>query len=660
MSVPPIGLATLTVITNSAITVDMLVVFAIIVVALVLFVSQPIPIDTTAIAVMVVLILLEPWTGVTPTDGVSGFANPATVTVLAMFILSEGVRQTGAVQILTQKVSEYTGDNETRQLLAIIGLSGPPAGFVNNTPIVAILIPAINELAEKSNTSPSKLLMPLSFAAMMGGTLTLIGTSSNLLASDVWARQGPTAEPFAMFEFTQLGILVLVVGVVYLLTLGRYLTPARIPAGRKTGEEFGLSEYLTDVVVREESPLTGTLVRDVQRNDEYELEIFQIARNGRTIARDISDQRIRSGDILAIRTDEETIQQLLEAEELDLLAEVIEEIDREESVAIRRAVIGDLENQTGAESEAAPSDHPDEESDDSDGDSTGSDDEEEAVVTEVVLLPGTWLSGRTVRIADFQRQYDVTVLAVRRGGEVIRKRMRDLRLQGGDTVLIQTSKPNLEDLQADRNVAVFGERRWQTFDRRKIPIALGIIGGVVGVAALDIMPIMVSALAGIVAMIVTGCLRPADAYDAVDWDVIFLLAGVIPLGVAMEKTGAASFLGDLIVASGGVLSPIVLLGVFYLFTALLTNLISNNASIVLMVPVAIDAALTLDANPFSFVLAVTFAASTAFMTPVGYQTNLMVYGPGGYRFSDFFRVGLPLQLLLTIVTTLGITLFWGV
>jgi di/tricarboxylate transporter len=277
----------------------------------------------------------------------------------------------------------------------------------------------------------------------------------------------------------------------------------------------------------------------------------------------------------------------------------------------------------------------------------------------VVLLPGTWLSGQTYRIADFQAEYGATVFAVRRGSEVIRQRMRDIRLRGGDTLLIQTSESTLDDLRDSRTVVVSGDDRWQSFDRRKIPIALGIIGGVVGVAALDLVPIMVSALAGIVAMIVSGCLRPADAYDAVNWDVIFLLAGVIPLGIAMEQTGAAAYLGDLIVIPGTVLSPIAMVGVFYLFTALLTNVISNNASIVLMIPVAVDAALTLGANPFAFVLAVTFAASTAFMTPVSYQTNLRVYGPGGYRFADFIRVGLPLQLLLTVVTPLGIAFFWG-
>lgn len=327
----------------AGLTLDMVVVFAIIAAALVLFVTQPMPIDTTTIAIMVALILLEHWTGVTPSEGVSGFANPATITVLAMFILSEGIRQTGAVQILTRKVSECRGDNETKQLLAVIGLSGPPAGFINNTPVVAILSPAVNELAERANTSPSKLLLPLSYAAMMGGTLTLIGTSSNLLASDVWARQGgPTAEPFTMFEFTQLGLLVLGVGVVYLATVGRYLTPGRIPAGERIEDEFGMTEYLTDVVVREGAPLIGTEVQDVNATTPYDIDVFQIVRGGDTITGDLSDERIRGGDILAIRTDEDTIQQVLDREELDLLANVIDDLESQESTAIRRAVIGDM------------------------------------------------------------------------------------------------------------------------------------------------------------------------------------------------------------------------------------------------------------------------------------------------------------------------------
>ncbi|MFW5938555.1 MAG: SLC13 family permease, partial [Halanaeroarchaeum sp.] len=590
-----------------------------------------------------------PWTGGTPTDGVSGFSNPATVTVLAMFILSEGIRQTGAVQILTRWVSKFTGDDETKQLGAVIGLAGLPAGFVNNTPIVAILIPAVLELAEKANTSPSKLLMPLSYAAMMGGTLTVIGTSSNLLASDVWARQGgPGAEPFAMFEFTQLGVIVLLVGFVYLMTLGRYLTPARLPAGQDPGRSFGVSEYLTDVVVRENSSLIGERVGDLRRADEYAFDTFQLVRNGRSIVRGLDDRRIREGDILAIRAGEETIQHVIAEADIDLLAEVIDDLDEERSERVRNAVIGDIgEVETGSGTGG-----------DGDGDDAGAE-VDDVVTMEVVLLPGSWLSGRPMRVPDVERRHDVTVLALRRGSEVIRQRMREIRLQGGDALLVQTPESFLDELRANRNFVVSGDQRWQSFDRRKIPVALAIVGGVVGLAALDLVPIMVSALAGIVAMIFSGVLRPADAYDAVDWDVIFLLAGVIPLGIAMEKTGAAAFLADGIVVAGGLLTPIVLLGAFYLFTAVLTEVISNNASIVLMIPVAIDVANSLGANPFSFVLAVTFAASTAVMTPVGYQTNLMVYGPGGYRFTDFMRVGIPLQLLLAVVTPLGIAYFWG-
>jgi di/tricarboxylate transporter len=237
--------------------------------------------------------------------------------------------------------------------------------------------------------------------------------------------------------------------------------------------------------------------------------------------------------------------------------------------------------------------------------------------------------------------------------------MRDLRLQGGDALLVRTTVSALEKLRTDRSLIVSGEDYWEAFDRRKIPIALGIIGGVVGLAAFDVVPIMVSALAGIVAMIATGCLRPADAYEAVNWDVIFLLAGVIPLGLAMQQTGGAEFLAALLVGSADVLPVIAVLGLFYLLTGLLANIITPVASVVLMIPIAVDTAARIGANGFAFLLAVMFAASAAFMTPIGYQTNLMVYGPGGYRFTDYLRVGAPLQLLMTVVTTLGIAFFWG-
>jgi di/tricarboxylate transporter len=300
------------------------VVLAVLVVALVLFIFQPVSIDTTAIALMVVLTPLGPWTGVSPEEGVSGFSNPATLTVLSMFVLSEGVRRTGVIQILTRKMESFAGDSEFRQLLATVGLAGQSAGFVNNTPIVAVLIPAVTSLARKTGTSPSKLLIPLSFAAMLGGMLTVIGTSTNLLASQLWAQVGgPTAEPFSLFEFTQLGAVVLAVGTLYLLTVGRYLTTARIAAEGTPTDQFGMADYLTDVVVHENSDLVGSQVRAVRRGD-LDLDVFEIVRDGRSIVRGLSGERIRAGDVRSVRASQETLEQVIGDEHLDFLPELLD------------------------------------------------------------------------------------------------------------------------------------------------------------------------------------------------------------------------------------------------------------------------------------------------------------------------------------------------
>jgi di/tricarboxylate transporter len=622
---------------------DVFVVLAVIGVTLVLFVRQPVPIDATAVGLMVTLILLGPWTGVSPEEGISGFSNPATVTVLAMFILSEGVRQTGVIQILTRKMESFAGTSETRQLLATVGLSGPAAGFVNNTPIVAVLIPAVTNLAKKTGTSPSKLLIPLSFASMLGGTLTVIGTSTNLLASDVWSQVGgPGAEPFSLFEFTQLGVVVLTVGTVYLLTVGRYLTPARIRPSESSTAAFGMADYLTDVVVLEESPLIGSQVRDIRDND-LDLDVFQLVRDGRTVVRGLSSERIQAGDILSVRADQNALKQVIEDENLALLPEVI---DAGEDETASDEPVSDRDDSRRSESQETRKDK------DEWGEVT------ERELTEVVLLPSRWAKKR-IGVAEFEREYDVTVLAVRRGEGVIRKRLRDVRLRTGDVALVQTGEDILERLRADRSVVVSGEGAWESFDRSKIPVALGILVGVVGLAALEFLPIVVSALAGVFAMFFTGIIQPADAYDAVDWDVIFLLAGVIPLGIAVEESGTADLLAGGIMDASVVLPAVVILGIFYLGTALITEVVSNAASVVLMLPIAVEVAVRLNVNAFAFALAVTFAASTPLLTPVGYQTNLMVYGPGGYRFTDFARVGAPLQIILTFVTTLGIEYLWG-
>ncbi|WP_375137129.1 SLC13 family permease [Halostella pelagica] len=617
----------------ASVTPAIVVVFAIILVALVLFATEAIPVDMTALGIMVALLLVDPVTGAfadlglladsitvldSPEQGVSGFASTATITVLAMFILSDGVQRTGIVQILGRTIATYTRDDEGKQLGATIGIVGPISGFINNTAAVAILLPMVTNLAHEGKTSPSKLLIPLSYASMFGGTLTLIGTSTNILASDIMSRPEFLGREFGMFEFTALGLLVSVVGTVYLLTVGRWLLPERIkPVGDLT-EEFGMGEYLTEVVVRENSPLVGQTVKEILDETEYDVDIVQLVRGDRVFIEPLNPKTVRSGDIFAVRTDRDTLLSLSDEEGLDLLPEVT--VDE-------------------AELEAAS---------------------EEQNLVEIVIPPGSALLGETFVSSNFRQRYDATVLALRRGGDVIRRRLDHVPLRIGDTLLVQATPDSIDRLDRNRDFTVAREIERKSFRESKIPVALGIVAGVVAVAAVDFLPIMVAALAGALLMVLTGCLKPGEVYESVQWDVIVLLAGVIPLGLAMENSGAAELIADVIVRSASALPPVAVLGLLYVVTALLTNVISNNASVVLMVPVAFEAAQRLDANAFSFILAVTFAASTAFMTPVGYQTNLFVYGPGGYRFTDYLRVGGPLQLLFAIVTTAGIAVLWGV
>jgi di/tricarboxylate transporter len=643
------------------VSLDVVVVLAIIAVVFVLFVTQPVPIDATAVGLIVALALLGEWTGVSPEQAVSGFSNPATLTVLAMFVLSEGVRRTGVIQILTRKLIAFAGDDEFRQLLATVTLSGPPGGVVSNVSVVAVLIPAIMNLARQTKTSPSKLLIPLSFASMLGGMLTVVGTITNLLASEVWVQVGgPDAEPFALLEFTHLGAIVLLVGIVYLLTVGRYLTPARIEPAESPTDAFGMTDYLTDVVVMEDSPLVGSRVEELGEED-LDLDVFQIVRGNRTLARGLGSERIQAGDVLSVRADQETLQEVIEQDHLQLLPEVLEAAT-EDDASLPPGFSPRRHGWEPTDAEGSGSRAEDEassEDTEENGDETAEEaPDEEIELTEVVLLPGPWSSRRS-GVADFERDYDVTVLAIRRGDEVIRQRLREVRLQAGDVILVQAPDQVLDRIARDTNVAIAGEDRWEDFDRSKIPIALGILAGALGLAALDVLTLMVSALTGVAAMFFTGILTPEDAYEAIDWEVIFMVAGVIPLGIAVEASGTADLIADLIVSVSVLLPVIAVLGLFYLGTAIITEMVSNSASVVLLLPIGVEVAGQLGVNPFAFVMAVTFAASTPLLTPVGYQTNLMVYGPGGYKFTDFARVGAPLQLILTVVTTVGIVFFWG-
>ncbi|XGI83668.1 SLC13 family permease [Halorutilales archaeon Cl-col2-1] len=625
-------------------TTDMIVVFLIILGAIVLFITEWLPIDVTAISIMVTLIVLEPWTNISPSEGISGFSSSATITVLAMLILSSGISQTGLVQIIGRKISSFAGDSLTKQLLATIGVTGPTSGFINNTPVVAILVPVISDVAHKGKTSPSKLLIPLSYASQLGGMLTLIGTSTNILASDTAARLSsdyPTLHAFDFFEFTILGVIIFVTGTIYLLTIGHRLLPERVPVEEDYVEEYEITDYLAEVVVRDNSPLIGKTIEEAIEEADTDATILQLIRDGERFTEPLERKQIQASDTLLIRASRDTLEQLADADNLDIQ--------------------GSVDTDEGLE--------PDQTDDQS--------------VVEVVIPSRSFLVGETLTSSNFRQRYDANVLALRSRGEIIRDRIDNIKIQAGNTLLVQAESDSIDRLAQNRDFILAHEPDKPDYRTDKIPHAIAIMIGVVGFVAVpwDFLAntfvsltgieqftmlagaqqdILVTALAGVVAMVISGVLKPNELYNSVDWDVIFLLAGVIPLGIALEQTGAATALGDLVATSAEYLPVILVLWLFYIGTGLITEVISNNASVVLMIPVAAAAATEIGTNPFAFVLAVTFAASTAFLGPVGYQTNLFVYGPGGYKFTDYFRVGAPLQLLLSTVTVVGIAFFWGI
>ena len=605
-------------------TFDMGIIIAIVILLMIMFIWEPIRIDFIALSIPVILIIFQKWTRLTVDDALSGFANSATIMVLAMFILSAGIYRSGIIQIIGEKIAKITGDNEVRQVGIISGLSGIIAGIINNTPVVALFIPMVKELARKTKSSPSKLLMPLSFGAMMGGMLTLIGTNTNLLASDISARL--IDRQITIFEFTHIGFICLIVGLIYMITIGRHLLPERIEYEEEITQEYEMGDYLTEVRIKENSPLIGKTVGETFSQFDYEIDLVEIIRNNEQFVEPLENKYLEENDHLIIRTVQSTLLKVLEDQRLELLPDI-------------NVTQQHLEEREGEIEES---------------------DEEGEVrkLIEIVIPRGSFVAGQTLSEINFLDRYSCSILAIRRGEELTHRKMEEISLTSGDVLLIMAGETTLNRLRDNRNFIVSNEVESNYEQGSRMFLSVGILVGVIGLAVFNILPIVIAALAGVILMVLTGCIDPDEVYEAVNWEIIFLLAGVIPLGIAMEKTGTAQYLARRLLIFSDFLPPLMMLGLFYLITALLTNVISRNASIVFMIPIAVDAASQLGLNPFAFVLAVTFAAGCSFLTPVGNQINLMVYGSGGYRFRDFLIVGAPLQLIFTVLVPVLISIFF--
>ena len=585
---------------------EIILTLCVLAIALVAFVFDWFPVDLTALMIAIVLMLLKL---VTPEEGIAGFGNTATITVMAMFILSAGITRTGAIQVVRDLLLKWSGKGTFQQIMVIGLIVGPVSAFINNTAVVAIFIPIIEDFAKKRGINSSKLLMPLSFASILGGTLTLIGTSTNILASSLSAQLGQGE--FELFQFTKLGLIIFAIGLVYIaIAAPRVLRDRKNNKTGNLSEDYEIKDYVTEVVVAPRSSLIGQTLRQSEIQRKFDVDVLEIINNGVHFPQPIADKPLRAGDILIVRGNKDVLIQLKAERGIEILPDV--KFNQEQMKQ---------ELDTGEEK-----------------------------IAEVLILSNSRFIGATLKDLRFRQRRNATVLAIRRGQEVLRERLGRVPLRFGDLLLVQGPKQSFLGLQTSRELLVLEQKDVENLRLDKARIAIGICFVVILATALNFTSILVSALAGVILMVLTGCLKPGEIYGAVRWDVIFLLAGLIPLGTAMQNSGATEYLAKPILAIGGSLSGYWILLFFYVITTVLTSILSNNAAVLLMIPIGVQVAQALGLNTFALILTVTFAASNSFMTPIAYQTNTMVYGPGGYRFIDFVRLGTPLSILITLIT----------
>lgn len=600
----------------------MALVFLIVIGALYLFASQRLPLDVTALLILVTVIAIpllfhSQWLldrGVdlraafpSVQEGLSGLSSTATVTVLCMFILSDGIERSGLVHLLGRRLFPLVGKSELRQILMIALLVAPVSGFINNTATVAIAIPLVLDMARRSGTTASRLLLPVSIFGMLGGTLTLIGTSTNILASAILRDDPAFGREIGMFEFTHLGGIVLAVGLVYFVTVGRLLMPKKDAAPLAHVEE---ERFVVELGVPEKSDLVDETLSDRKFSERSGVEVLKLVRGDSAHIKRAEDMKVAGGDVILVRATLRQIMDLVKASDVEVVSE-----------------FGDSRRVRG-----------------------------DGVFVSVLLRNRLVFAGHTAADVDFWARYRARLIGLDTQKLTTNRLAREV-LHVGEVVLVEISKAAFGRLQRNPDVVVLTELE-DDFDRRNMWLAGGIVAAVVVTAVLTPVPIVATAIAGVVLMAASGCIATEELYSGVPWDVIFLLAGVIPLGIAMTKSGAAEWLGGLLAMHAVSWHPVVVLMAIYLVTTLLTEVVSNNAAAVILVPVAVSTAQALGTEPFALVLAVMFAASTSFLSPIGYQTNTMIFGTGVYRFTDFAKVGAPLNVLLMIVTSFAIWQFW--
>ena len=643
-------------------TAEMIILAVLLVVASYLFLTDWLATETTSALVIATLAL----TGILDTgEALSGFASTATLTVGAMFVISGGLLRTGALEIVTIGLARFSGGSPRRLLILLGGVIPLASAFMNNTPVVVMMAPVVLSLSQRFRIQPSKLLIPLSYFAVLGGTITLLGTSTNILVDDLYRAAGGPG--FNLLTFTPLGLVFTVAGGIFVVLTSQKLLPDRAPAGGLGEGRHQRTPFVAELIVEKMSPLLGKNVGELfneaagvqfsrRRSERHHrrlthlrralhsngesaqerIELLELLRDGRPYrarrpqpsrfglvrrfeAQEAESLRIQEGDVLVI------------CGAPPLIARFVETYSRFATEPGQSAP-----PHANRSASASPASR----------------------IVEAVILPESVAIGRQLAQLEFEDSHQVQVLGLQRRGGQRRVGPRQALLRSGDVLLLQGTRSGLHAVSELYKLLIVEGVESAIVRHGKNRLALLIMGAVILLASLTAIPIVILALGGAALMVATRCLRADEAMSSLDGATLLLLAGTIPMGIAMQKTGLAQLLVDQLVSLAGQVSPVVMLSLFYLFTSLLTQLISNNAVAVLLTPIALSLATTLQVNPQPLLMTIAFGASASFMTPMGYQTNAIVRGPGGYTFGDYLRIGIPLTVIMWALATVLIPVFW--
>ena len=594
-------------------TFEIAFILALIFLAFILFVTEKFSLDVTALLILTIL-LLGGFLSIE--EAMSGFSNPAVITISLLFILSYALQKTRILEYLIVRINQLVSRSRSLGLSVYLLTIALASALMNNTAIVAIFMPVTIRLAHRYHMSPSKLLIPLSYAAIMGGTLTLIGTSTNLLVNSIYIKNSGLA--LGMFEFAKYGWITLTLGLIYVLTIAPRILPSRTVTSSLT-QSYHMAGYLTEMRLSTDSPLVGSTCEERSVSYNYDVIVLDIQRDDRLITYNVGNEKLQAGDILFVKGSVESFLQMKEVEKVSLLTD---------------------EKLTQSELE-----------------------QEDNVLIECMVTDQSDLIGQTIMNSNFRKRFYAFILAIRREGGIIRKKVAHVLIQSYDTLLIYGGKKQLAKLANSSGFILLGEVQEKLVKVKFWWVSIILIIATIILAALGLLPIIKGALLSIVILLILRVITPNEAYQSIHWQVIILIAALIPLGTVIETTGTASFIGEsisqFVKLFSGNLQPYILLGLTYLITMILTEVSSNTATAIIMTPIvlSLSANMGIDARPLIF--GVCFAASASFSTPIGYQTNLMVYGAGGYKFSDFIKVGLPLSITFWLAAIIFIPMIWS-